>query len=92
MNLVGILSAVEIRVPIYMVICYLAGISLCVLLNRIRAGLSLSFFFIFYVGYLHNRTLLIEAMKGSIVGIGIYASLGLVILILAVLSLFSSPK
>jgi hypothetical protein len=90
MNLLGILSAVEIRVPIYMVIFYLAGISLCVLLNRIRVGLSLSFFFLFYVGYLHNRTLLIEAMKFSI--IGIYASLGLVILILAVVSLVSSPK
>jgi hypothetical protein len=92
MDFVGILSAVEIRVPIYMVICYLAVISVCVLLSRIKVGLALSFFFVFYVGYLHNRTLLVEAMKGSIIGIGIYASLGFVILIFAILSLFSSPK
>jgi len=92
MDFVGILSTVEIRVPIYMVICYLAAISVCLLLSRIRAGLALSFFFVFYAGYLHNRTLLVEAMKGSIVGIGIYAGLGLVIIIFAVVSLFSSPK
>jgi len=92
MDFVGILSTVEIRVPIYMVICYLAAISVCLLLSRIRAGLALSFFFVFYVGYLHNRTLLVEAMKGSIVGIGIYAGLGLVIIIFAVVSLFSSSK
>jgi hypothetical protein len=92
MDFVGILSAVEIRVPIYVGICYLAVISVCVLLSRIKVGLALSFFFVFYVGYLHNRTLLVEAMKGSIIGIGIYASLGFVILIFAILSLFSSPK
>jgi len=51
-----------------------------------------SFLFVFYIGYFCNRTLLVETIKGSTVGIVIYASLGLIIIILAIVSSFSSPK
>jgi hypothetical protein len=92
MDVLGILSGVEARVPMYMVISYVAVISLCLLLSRIRLGLALSFVFVFYIGYLYNRNLLIEAIKGSPLGIVVYAVLGLVIIILAIITFLSSPK
>lgn len=92
MDVLGILSGVEVRVPMYMVISYVAVISLCLLLSRIRLGLALSFVFVFYIGYLYNRNLLIEAIKGSPLGIMVYAGLGLVIIILAIITFLSSPK
>ncbi len=92
MDLMDMLSATEMKVPIYMVLCYIGVLSFCVLLGRIRMGLALSFLFVFYIGYLHNRSLIVESMKGSAVGIAIYAALGLTLIVLAVAALFSSPK
>jgi hypothetical protein len=92
MDPVGILSAVEIKFPIYIVISYIALISICLLLRRIHLGLAVSFLFVFYIGYLYNRSFLIETLKGSPLGIVIYAGLGLVIIVLAIISFLSSHK
>lgn len=92
MEPINILSAVEIGIPLYMVICYVAIISLCILFRRVQLGLAVSFLFVFYIGYFYNRTLLLETMKGSTVGIFIYASLGFIIIILAIISFLSSHK
>lgn len=92
MDPVGILSAVEIKIPIYILISYIALISICLLLRRIHLGLAVSFLFVFYIGYLYNRSFLIETLKGSPPGIVIYAGLGLVIIVLAIISFLSSHK
>ena len=87
-----ILSTVEIGIPLYLVISYVAIISLCLLLNRIQLGLAVSFLFVFYLGYFYNRTLLLKTVKGSTLGTATYTVLGLIIVILAIISFFSSPK
>ena len=92
MDPTGILSTVEIGIPLYMVISYIVIISLCLLLARIQLGLAVSFLFVFYLGYFYNRTLLLETIKGSTLGTLLYASLGFIIIILAIISFFSSPK
>ena len=92
MDPVAILSELKIGVPLYMVVSYVGVISICLLLGRGQLGLAVSFLFVFYIGYFCNRTLLVEAIKGSTLGIVIYASLGLIIIILAIVSSFSSPK
>jgi len=92
MDPVGILSAVEIKVPIYMVISYVAVMFLCLLLGRIQLGFALSFLFVFYMGYVYNLRFLLETIKGSPLSIVIYASLGLIIIVLAIISFLYSPK
>jgi hypothetical protein len=92
MDLASMLSTAEIRVPIYVILCYVVVITFCLLLSRVRVGLALSFLFVFYIGYFQNRSLILEAMKGSAIGIAIYASLGLGIIILAIVSFFTTPK
>ena len=92
MDPAGILYAVEIRVPIYVIISYVAIISICLLLSRMQLGLTLSFLFVFYIGYLYNRSFLIETLRGSPLGLVVYAGLGLIIIVLAIISFLSSSK
>jgi hypothetical protein len=47
MHPVDILSAVEISIPLNLVISYVATISICLLLGRIQLGLAVSFLFVF---------------------------------------------
>ena len=92
MGPVAILSELKIGVPLYMVVSYVGVISICLLLGRVQLGLAVSFLFVFYIGYFSNRTLLLATIEGSIVGTVIYVALGLVIIVLAIVSFFSSPK
>ena len=92
MDSVDILASVNLGVPIYVVICYIALISLCLLFSRIQLGLTISFIFVFYIGYFYNKTLLLKAIEGSIIGTLVYVSLGFIIIILAVISFISSKK
>ena len=92
MDPIDMLSTVNLGVPLYMVIAFLAIISICLLLTRIKLGLAITFLFVFYIGYFYNKMLLLKAIKGSALGTIIYVSLGLAIVILAVISFMSSNK
>jgi len=92
MGPINILSTVNLGVPLYMVISFVAIISICLLLDRIQLGLAISYLFVLYIGYFYNKTLLLKTMEGSIIGTVLYVSLGLIIIILAVISFISSNK
>jgi len=92
MDPVDMLSTVNLGVPLYMVISFIAIISICLLLSRIQLGLAVSYLFVFYIGYFYNKTLLLKAIEGSIIGTVIYVCLGFIIIILAVISFISSNK
>ena len=92
MDPLNILSTVNLGVQLYMVISFVAIISICLLLSRIQLGLAVSYLFVFYIGYFYNKTLLLKAIEGSITGTVIYVCLGLIIIILAVISFISSNK
>jgi len=92
MDPVDMLSIVNLGVPLYMVIFFIAVISLCLLFSRIQLGLAISFLFVFYIGYFYNKSLFLKAIEGSIIGTVIYVCLGLIIIILAVISFISSKK
>ena len=93
MEPIAVLSELEIDIPLYMIVSYIGAISICLLLGRGQLGLALSFLFVFYIGYLYNRDLLLDTIKGSAVGALIYAGLGVIIIILTIISfVFSSKK
>ena len=92
MDPIDMLSTVNLGVPLYMVISFVAIISICLLLSRMQLGLAVSFLFVLYIGYFYNKTLLLKTVEGSIIGTVIYASLGLIIIILAIISFISSNK
>ena len=92
MDLANILPTLEIGVPLYLVISYVAIISICILFLRLRLGLTVSFLFVFYIGYLYNRNILLDAIKGSTLGMLVYTISGFIIIILAIISFLSGPK
>ena len=92
MDSVGTLSTVNLGVPLYVVISFVVIISMCLLFSRIQLGLAISFLFTFYIGYFCNKTLLLKAIEGSIIGTVIYVSLGFIIIILAIISFIYSKK
>jgi hypothetical protein len=92
MDPVATLSELKMGIPLNLFISYVGIISICLLLRRVQLGLAVSFLFVFYIGYAYNRSLLLEIIKGSTAGTLIYASLGVIIIILAIISFFSSPK
>ncbi|HDH88150.1 MAG: hypothetical protein DRG35_00130 [Deltaproteobacteria bacterium] len=92
MDPVDMLSTVNLGVPLYMVISFVAVISLCLLFSRIQLGLAVSYLFVFYIGYFYNKSLLLKTIEGSITGTVIYVCLGLIIIILAIISFISPNK
>ena len=92
MDAAATLSTMQIGVPLYMVLFYIAIISICLLLGRTQLGLAVSFLFVFYLGYFHNRALFLDVVKGSTVSSVIYTGLGFVLIILALISFLFSPK
>ena len=92
MGTAATLSTVQIGVPLYMVLFYIAIISICLLLGRIQLGLAVSFLFVFYLGYFCNRALFLDVVGGSTVGSLIYTGLGFVLIILALISFLFPPK
>jgi len=69
MDPVDIFFTVEIGITLYMIISYVAIMSICLLLSRVQLGLAVSFLFVFYIGYFYNRVILLKAIKGSVEGI-----------------------
>ena len=92
MGPVDMLSTVNLGVPLYMVISFVAIISICLLLSRIQLGLAISFLFVFYIGYFYNKILLLKTIEGSSVGTVIYVCLGFIIIVLAIISFIFSKK
>ena len=92
MDSVGTLSTVNLGVPLYVVISFVVIISICLLFSRIQLGLAVSFLFAFAIGYFYNKTLLVESIRASVIGTVIYAGLGLIIIVLAIISFISSNK
>ena len=92
MDTAATLSAVQIGVPLYMVLFYIAIISVCLLLGRTQLGLAVSFLFVFYLGYFHNRALFLDVVRGSTVNSLMYTGLGFVLIILALISFLFPPK
>ena len=92
MDTAATLSTVQIAVPLFMVLVYIAIISICLLLGRTQLGLAVSFLFVFYLGYFCNRALFLDVVRGSTVGSLPYTGLGFVLIILALISFLFSPK
>jgi hypothetical protein len=92
MNLVELVTGVQLCIPLYVVISYVTLISLCLLLHRIQLGLAISFVLILYMGYFYNRQLLLKILEGSVSSVMIYVGLGFVIVVLAFVAFLTSHK
>ncbi|MEW5801520.1 MAG: hypothetical protein AB1847_05370 [bacterium] len=80
-------------VPLWQMGLYIIVISFCLLFKRYRLGLSTSFIFCFYWGFVANRSLLVECTKSAdrfSLPFFLYVAGGFVLVVLSVIAFFSS--
>jgi hypothetical protein len=77
----------KLNVPLTSLVFYIGLFTLAALADRFKLLLATSYVFMFYVGYFQNHTSIREALDGSPVYIGLYFGFGVIILILAVVTL-----
>ncbi len=76
---------IELSIPLTYVIIYTALITVAALLKWFKSILVVSYLFVFYMGYIHNRILIQEGwLKGSPVYTSLYFAFGAIIIILAI--------
>lgn len=82
-------------VPLWQMAIYATLMSLCLLLKRYRLGLSISFVFCFYWGFIANKNLFL-GLEGDIDRFSLpfilYAAGGFILIALSVISFFSSDN
>ncbi len=82
------MSEIELTIPLFHMILFVATISLCLLFSRFKLGLSITFCFTFYWGYILNKDVFVE-IEGLTPFLLFYLLSGFLILLCAVISFFS---
>ncbi len=90
---VGMFYEQQLMVPLWQIIFYTIIITFCLLLRRYRLGLSVSFIFCFYWGFIANQSLFIKSWDSinrfSWVFI-FYVASGFIVITLSIVSFFLS--
>lgn len=83
---------VEIVLPLPHLLLYIIIVTLCFLFARTKLGFTLNFIFVFYLGFIQNRTLIRDALEGSHGYTALYFVSGAVLLTFALISFFRSDS
>ena len=76
----------ELTIPLSQMIVFIVFISVCLLFSRYKLGLSVTFCFTFYWGFVHNKDLFFSDIEGSSPFLIIYIFSGIVLLLFALFS------
>lgn len=82
-SILGFLNDKEFVVPVPQVALLIAINSFCLLLGKHKLGLLLSYGFVFYWGFIFNRPYFVTALGETMVGMYVYAVMGLFMLVVA---------
>jgi len=90
---VGFFRDNSLMIPLWQMALYTTFIAFCLLWKRFRLGLSISFIFCFYWGFIANRALFIGNLGGTekaSVPFLLYIGGGFTIITLSLISFFAS--
>lgn len=82
----------ELGVPLPQMAVYVFIITICMLLRRLKLGITTSYMFVLYWGYFYNREQFVNLYGEATTYMTIYIISGLVILVLGIISFFLSEK
>ncbi len=82
------MNEIELTIPLFHMILFVVMISLCLLFSRYKLGLSITFCFTFYWGYILNREVFIE-IEGLTPFFFFYLFSGFLIIVCAIVSFFA---
>jgi len=78
------LADTALSIPLGQVLLFTLLMTLCLLFGRHKLGLLISYTFVFYWGFVFNRSFFIDLLGNTSNGLYIYAFSGLVMAVLAV--------
>ena len=83
------LADTTLSIPLGQVLLFTLLMTLCLLFGRHKLGLLLSYAFVFYWGFVFNRSFFIDLLGNTSSGLYIYAFSGLVMAVLAVFGMIN---
>jgi hypothetical protein len=87
-SLLQFFSDKEFSVPLWEVALLVFINSVCILLGRYKLGLFVSYFFVFYWGFMLNRPYFVDILGNMTLGLYIYAGAGMVMAVVIIIGLF----
>jgi hypothetical protein len=91
-GLLQFLSAKDFSVPLWEVILLVFINSMCLLLGRHRLGLIVSYFFVFYWGFIFNSKYFVNILGEFTWGLYIYVVSGVMMAIIFLIGLFVKTR
>ncbi len=82
----------EFSVPLWEVALLVVINSICLLLGRHRLGLIVTYFFVFYWGFILNRGLFTDMLGNMTCGLYLYGSSGIALGAVFLVSFFVRPQ
>ena len=83
------LHDMQLTIPVAQMALFIALLSCCLLFARYRLGLSITFCFTFYWGFIHNKDVFFSSLEGSSPFLFIYFLSGFLLLLFALFSFVS---
>jgi len=76
----------ELVLPVNQMILFVGIISFCLLFSRFKLGLSITFCFTFYWGFIHNKDMFYAGLEGSSPFLILYFVSGFILILFALFS------
>lgn len=86
--LTSFLSDKSLSVPLGQVLLFALLLTLCMLFGRYKLGLLVSYSFVFFWGFIFNRSYFIDLLGNTSIGLYTYTVLGFFMAVLAVIGMF----
>ena len=83
------LADTTLSIPLGQVLLFTLLMTLCLLFARHKLGLLISYAFVFYWGFVFNRSFFIDLLGNTSSGLYIYAFSGLIMAVLAVFGMIN---
>jgi hypothetical protein len=87
-KLVEFFTDKDFSIPIWEVMLLLIINSICLLLGKHKAGLLVTYLFVFYWGFVFNRTYFVDILGQMTWGLYVYSLLGAAMALVIVVSFF----
>jgi len=86
------LSDKTLSVPLSQVLLFTLLMTICMLFGRHKLGLMVSYSFVFFWGFIFNRSYFIDLLGQTTMGLYLYTLFGLLMAVLAVVGMLQSDR
>ncbi len=87
---ISFLSSAMISVPLGQMVLFTLVISFCMIGSKFKLDLLVTYVFVFYWGFIFNQSAFIDAAGQASTGLFAYAFFGIIMIVVALIGLFTA--